>query len=190
MYIGQPSRSIQIRARPHSEFASPDNPNRVSPTPRTAKPASSADSAPRRQYHPFTVAEHGPILFFDGACDFCNASVRWVERHDRRRSLRFAPLQGATYASLDIPHKPRDLSSLVLVDRARLFVRSAATVRMLRLMGGVWWALGWTLWLVPLPLRDAAYRHIARRRHRLMAPQPTGAACAAPSEGLRARMLP
>lgn len=136
------------------------------------------------------MADQGPILFFDGTCGFCNASVRWVERHDRRRSLRFAPLQGSTYATLEAPGKPEDLSSLVLINQGRLFVRSAATVRMLRLMGGIWRALGAALWLVPLPIRDAAYRQIARRRHRLMTSPETGAACAAPSDGLRARMLP
>jgi hypothetical protein len=41
------------------------------------------------------VAESSPVLLYDGTCGFCAESVQLVLRHDRRRTLRFAALQGA-----------------------------------------------------------------------------------------------
>ena len=35
------------------------------------------------------------VLLYDGTCGFCADSVQLVLRHDRRRTLRFASLQGA-----------------------------------------------------------------------------------------------
>ena len=37
---------------------------------------------------------HGPVLLYDGDCGFCAESVQLVLRHERRRRVRFAPLQG------------------------------------------------------------------------------------------------
>ena len=37
-------------------------------------------------------------VLFDGECGFCDASVRWILRRDRRGRFRFGALQGATDA--------------------------------------------------------------------------------------------
>lgn len=128
-----------------------------------------------------------PILFFDGSCGFCTRSVQWVLRHDRRTTLRFAPLQGQTYAALDLPGKPTDMSSLVLLRDGVLFTRSSATVRMLPLLGGIWPLIGALLWLIPKPLRDWGYRLVARNRYRIAG---RADACALPTPDQSARMLP
>lgn len=128
-----------------------------------------------------------PILFYDGTCGFCNGTVQWVLRNDRRARLRFAPLQGSTYAALDVANKPTDLSTIVLVENDRLYTRTSATVRMLRAMGGVWSLLGSLLWLIPKPLRDLGYRLIARNRYRLAG---RVEACSLPTGPVAARMLP
>lgn len=128
-----------------------------------------------------------PILFFDGTCGFCTRSVQWVLRHDRQSALRFAPLQGQTYAALTIPGKPTDMSSLVLLRDGRLFTRSSATVRMLRLLGGIWPLIGALLWLIPKPIRDWGYRILARNRYKIAG---RADACALPTPDQSARMLP
>ena len=128
----------------------------------------------------------GPILFYDGDCGLCARSVQWILRHDRRGELRFAPLQGVTYAALDVAGKPGDLNSMVLWDGERLVVEGEAWARVLRAMGGWWGMWGCALGLLPRGLRDGAYRFIARRRHRLAAPP---GSCRTPSDSDRRRML-
>ena len=33
------------------------------------------------------------VVYYDGVCGLCNRTVRWLIRHDRKRILRYAPLQ-------------------------------------------------------------------------------------------------
>jgi predicted DCC family thiol-disulfide oxidoreductase YuxK len=107
-----------------------------------------------------------PILFYDGACGLCARSVQWCLDHDRRGRLRFAPLQGATYAALAVDEKPMELDTVVLFDAGRLHVRGDAALRILRHVGGGWAVLGAIGRIVPAFVRDGLYRFVARRRHR------------------------
>ncbi|MFO0828443.1 MAG: DCC1-like thiol-disulfide oxidoreductase family protein [Phycisphaerales bacterium] len=128
----------------------------------------------------------GPILFYDGSCGLCHAAVRWVLRHDRVGAIRFAPLQGATYAQLDVADKPTDLSTMVFLDDGALLTRGAAVVRFLKHMGGAWRPLGALMGLVPTALLDAGYRFVANRRVRWFG---TADTCALPSASERSRFL-
>ena len=111
-----------------------------------------------------SVAVSAPILFFDGSCGLCARSVAWCLAHDRRARLKYAPLQGATYAALALPDRPRDLDTVVLLEHGRLLVRSDAVLRVLVVVGGPWAVLGLLGHAVPRPLREWAYRYVARRR--------------------------
>lgn len=105
-----------------------------------------------------------PVLFFDGECGLCNRTVRWLMARDRRRVLRFAPLQGKL-AALKLPAFPAGFEegSVVLWDEAGVHYRSDATLRAVARLGGVWRAAGALLW-VPKMLRDRVYRWVARNR--------------------------
>jgi predicted DCC family thiol-disulfide oxidoreductase YuxK len=127
-----------------------------------------------------------PIVFFDGMCGLCNSSVDFVLRHDRLGRLKFAPLQGETAERL-LPTADREnLGSLVLWDDGQLFRRSSAVVRILWRLSPVWRVLGWLIWLIPLPLRNAGYRLVAALRYRLFGKKET---CRLPSPDERSRFL-
>ncbi|MDZ4772578.1 MAG: DCC1-like thiol-disulfide oxidoreductase family protein [Planctomycetota bacterium] len=127
-----------------------------------------------------------PILFYDGECGLCAKSVQWCLDHDVRAKLRFAPLQGPTYAKLALEAKPTDLATVVLYDEGRLHVRSDAVLRLLHHIGGGFGLLGSIGRVIPRFLRDAAYRFVATRRHSWF-----GAAdrCRLPTPGESARFL-
>lgn len=128
-----------------------------------------------------------PILFFDGECGLCDATVRWYLRHDRHGRLRFAPLQGATYVQLDSPVKPAALETLVFLDQDGLHQRSDAVLRSLAQLGGGWRLVAAIGWLVPRMLRDAGYRVLARHRRRWFGGVER---CQLPSATDRGRLLP
>jgi predicted DCC family thiol-disulfide oxidoreductase YuxK len=115
-----------------------------------------------------------------------------VLRRDRRGTLRFAPLAGA-YARGVAARYPAlaGADSMIWVEPAgaggpeRVFVRSAAALRVARYLGGAW-MLALAAWLVPRPLRDAAYDFVARHRHRLLG---ASDACVVPTPETRARFL-
>lgn len=135
---------------------------------------------------PIDVEAH-PILFFDGVCGLCNATVDWLLARDRQGVLRFAPLQGETAQRLLPKTDSQDLNSVVLFDESGLHRRSRAAVRTLRHLGGPYRLLSCLLWVIPAPLRELGYRTIAKLRYRLFGKKET---CRMPSPSERERFLP
>lgn len=136
------------------------------------------------------AAASGPVLLYDGACGFCSATVQLVLRRDRRGTLRFAALQGAYARGLVARHPElAGVDSLVWAEPSargeRVFVRSAAGLRLARYLAGPW-HLALAMWLLPRFLRDSAYDMVARHRHRLAGPADT---CFVPAPEARARFL-
>lgn len=108
-------------------------------------------------------------------------------KHDRHGRFRFASIQGATGQSLlaRAGLRPDGLQTLLLVDGERSWQHTAAILRVLDALG--WpWRLAWAGWIVPAPLRDAAYRLVARNRYRLFG---RSATCMAPPPDAAARFL-
>jgi predicted DCC family thiol-disulfide oxidoreductase YuxK len=110
-----------------------------------------------------------PVLLYDGGCGFCNATVRFVLRHDRVGTLRFAPLGGAFGARVLAAHPElASLDSAIWYEpgSARVLTRSAAALRVARYLGGAW-QVAEVFWIVPRPLRDLGYDFVAWIRHRV-----------------------
>ena len=135
---------------------------------------------------------NAPVLLYDGTCGFCAESVQLVLRNDRAGTLRFAALDSAYGRAVMARHPEiRDVDSVLYVEPAsdaapeRVFTHSSAALRVADYLGG-WWRLFSLTRLVPRPIRDAAYRLVARHRHRLSASRPQ---CVIPAERDRARFL-
>jgi len=107
-----------------------------------------------------------PVVLYDGACGLCDASVRFICRRDRKGTIRYAALQSDVgRALLERYRLPLDVSTVVLVDRGRAWVRSDAALKLCGLLPFPWPLLG-VGWVLPRPLRDAIYRFVARHRVR------------------------
>lgn len=126
-----------------------------------------------------------PIVYFDGVCGLCNGTVNFLMQRDRRGVLRFAPLQGQTARS-NLSEQHRDLNSIVFQHGERSWRHSAAIVRILWTLGGVWAVLGGCLWVIPKPIRDLGYLMIAKLRYRFFGKQET---CRMPRPEERGRVL-
>lgn len=145
-----------------------------------------ADSSARVERLPVDPAVH-PVLFFDGVCGLCDATVNWLLRRDRAGVLRFAPLQGDTAARVLPAADAQDLRSVVLVDGQGVHRRSAAAVRTLRHLGGRYRVLAHLLWLIPGPLRELCYKTVSKLRYRLFGKKDL---CRLPNPGENERFLP
>jgi predicted DCC family thiol-disulfide oxidoreductase YuxK len=110
-----------------------------------------------------------PVLLFDGDCGFCNASVRFILRHERQHDLLFASLQGDVGRALLDRYRIQQAGpgTAVLIQNGCPYLRSDASLRVLRLMGGKWRALGIAGMAIPKPLRDFAYNQVAKHRQSL-----------------------
>lgn len=128
-----------------------------------------------------------PILFFDGECGLCDASVNWFLTRDRRQILSFAPLQGKTAAKYLPSEAIESLESVVLFDKQGLHRRSSAIVRALGYLGGHYRLYSWLLWLIPKPIREVGYRVVARLRYRIFGKRES---CRMPTQEERGRIFP
>lgn len=133
-----------------------------------------------------------PVLLYDGLCGFCDWTVQFVLRRDRRGSMRFATLQGG-FAREVIARHPElaGVDSLILVERdpatgqERVSARSTGALRVAKYLGGAW-HLTQAFYLVPRFLRDWAYDVFARHRYRVFGRYDT---CPLPSPEDRERFL-
>ena len=134
-----------------------------------------------------TPSADSPILLFDGVCNFCAASVRFVIQRDPAGAFRFASLQSETARELLREHNldPDAMDSVVLIEGGHAWRESDAGLRVCRRL--VWpWRWLWPLRFVPRVLRDAVYRFIARNRYRWFGKSDT---CMVPTPEVRARFL-
>ncbi len=128
-----------------------------------------------------------PIILFDGVCNLCTASVRFVIERDSRKKFRFAPLQSPTAREL-LRARGRDpgtLESMLLVLDGRVHRKSTAALQIARRLDGLW-PLLYGLIAVPRPLRDALYDWIGRRRYRWFGRRES---CWTPQDDLADRFL-
>lgn len=135
-----------------------------------------------------STAEAGrPVILFDGVCNLCTGSVRFVIERDARRQFRFASLQSAVAQKLlgAQAHDGDRLESVVLVVGERTYRKSTAALLIARRLDGLWPVLAVFL-LVPRPLRDAVYGWIGKRRYRLFGKRD---ACWRPQPELAERFL-
>lgn len=113
------------------------------------------------------AGDTGVVVLFDGVCNLCTGSVRFLLRRDRRRRLRFAALQSPAGQALLRQHGlPGDLlETIVVLERGKARVRSDAALLLARRLP--WpWPLCAAFTLLPRPLRDALYGIVARHRYR------------------------
>lgn len=132
-------------------------------------------------------AATGPIVLFDGECNFCSGGVNFLIRHDKEGKFRFASLQSEAGKKLlaDRGLQNLPLSTSVLIDGDKVFMNSDGVLETARRMGGVF-ALAAGLLFVPRPLRDWAYGVFARNRYKIFGRAET---CMVPTPDVRRRFL-
>jgi predicted DCC family thiol-disulfide oxidoreductase YuxK len=108
------------------------------------------------------------IVVFDAQCLLCSRWVKFLLKFDRRGVFRFASIQGEAGQALlaEAGLRADGLQTLLLVDGKRTWQHTAAILRVLNALGWPWRA-AWLGWLLPAPIRDAAYRLVARNRYLL-----------------------
>lgn len=110
---------------------------------------------------------NNPVIFFDGVCNLCNASVQFVIRHDKKKIFRFASLQSNMGRKmLEENNLATDqFSSFILYENKTIYYASTGALKCVRHLGFPWSWL-YALIIVPRFLRDAVYSFIAKNRYR------------------------
>src|SRR6185436_12329071 len=112
-------------------------------------------------------AEHHATILFDGVCNFCNARINFVIRHDKHDYFRFAPLQSDIAKKILAEHNIDTFTtdSFFLVQNGKVYDRTSAALRIAKHLNDAW-KLCYGLLIIPPFIRDVVYRIIAKNRYR------------------------
>lgn len=124
-----------------------------------------------------------PVIVFDGHCRLCHWSVQFLLRHDRKRQFFFTTFDSSWSSERQL--KSDTPNSVLLVLNNRTYIESAAFLKIMGILGGLWSLLG-IFWAIPAPIRDMLYRLVARNRYRWFGKYDT---CPLPTPELQARLL-
>jgi predicted DCC family thiol-disulfide oxidoreductase YuxK len=130
------------------------------------------------------------IILFDGVCNLCSRSVRFVIARDPHAHFRFAALQSeaarriCAERSISMPTALEPDSIVVIADGKSLERSDAALAIAARLP--LPWSLLRIFRAIPRPLRDWLYRLVAKNRYRWFGRTD---ACMMPTPEIRARFI-
>ncbi len=126
-------------------------------------------------------------VLFDGVCNLCNASVTWIIDRDGKNQFKFASLQSEFGRKTIEKFKLEDdfMDTVLLIEDDKVFVRSDAALRILKLLGGIY-SLGVLFFIVPRFVRDFVYNIIAANRYKWFGKSDT---CRLPTPELKEKFL-
>jgi predicted DCC family thiol-disulfide oxidoreductase YuxK len=126
------------------------------------------------------------IIFFDGVCNLCNASVQVVLKNDNKAIYHFASLQSDFAAEFFETHGYTPVTQSIILYNGKSFYTKSAAV--LRVAGNLKFPFPLLLifHIVPDFLRDPVYSFIAKNRYRLFGKQES---CMIPQPQWKVRFL-
>lgn len=125
------------------------------------------------------------IVLFDGVCNFCNSSINFIIKRDKKGYFKFAPLQSEIAQKL-VGDKTKPMpESVILIKNGKTYDRSSAALRIAKKLDGLWPVL-YIFLILPKPLRDAVYNLIGRNRYKWFGKME---ACMIPTPEVRSRFL-
>jgi predicted DCC family thiol-disulfide oxidoreductase YuxK len=107
------------------------------------------------------------IVLFDGICNLCNASVRFITKHDKMNKIQFASLQSEMAKQL-LVNKAIDnkkIDSIIFITDEKIFFKSDAAIEIAKMLDGFPNYLKY-FQFIPRAIRDIVYDLIAKNRYR------------------------
>lgn len=127
-----------------------------------------------------------PVILFDGVCNLCSGSVRFILKRDKEKRFLFASLQSNYGQNLlkqfDLPAD--NFNSFILFQDGKIYSRSTAALKMFSQLKNWGWVKIFRV--VPTVIRDAVYSLIANNRYRWFGKKEE---CWLPTKDLKERFL-
>jgi predicted DCC family thiol-disulfide oxidoreductase YuxK len=128
-----------------------------------------------------------PVIFFDGVCNLCNASVQFIIKRDSKESFLFSSLQSDAAQAILLQNKLEnlDFDTIILLEDGIIYDKSTAILKILRKLSGLY-KLGYIFIVVPKFIRDFVYKIISKNRYKWFGKRDS---CMIPTEELKLRFL-
>ena len=106
------------------------------------------------------------IILFDGVCNMCVWSVRFIILRDKNDKFRLASIQSDIGEKIIKDHnidiKKND--SIVLISKSVIKYRSSAVLSILYHLKTIW-KIFLIFYIIPSPIRDLIYKFVAKTRY-------------------------
>lgn len=108
------------------------------------------------------------IILFDGHCNLCSSSVKFIIKHDHKQQFKFAALQSeigqAILTQIELTND--DTDSIILIKENQHYLKSTAALRIAKELNRPWSYFAIFL-IIPPRIRDAVYALVAKYRYRI-----------------------
>ena len=127
------------------------------------------------------------IILFDGVCNLCIGSVKFIIKNDTNDNFRLAAIQSPEGQKLikKFSINVEKIDSIVLIKKNKIKYRSSAALFVLRNLNTFWKFL-LIFYVIPIPIRDFFYRAIAKNRYSIFGKQDS---CLIPNEKYKSKFL-
>lgn len=105
------------------------------------------------------------IILFDGVCNFCDSSVQFIIKHDRKTYFQFASIQSEIGQKYVEEHQLHSIDSIIVIENNQAFTKSSAALKIAKQFSGLWKLL-LVVKIIPRPIRDKGYDFIAKNRYK------------------------
>ncbi|MBL0238064.1 MAG: DUF393 domain-containing protein [Saprospiraceae bacterium] len=109
------------------------------------------------------------VILYDGVCNYCDAIVQFLIRVDKKNVFKFAHITSQTGSKIlnkfGIDSNLHD--SFIYVKDQEYYMYSDGAGQVLLQLGGAYAVMGKILLAIPLTIRDAIYKWVARNRYKL-----------------------
>lgn len=132
--------------------------------------------------------ENHAVVLFDGVCNFCNNSINFIIRHDKRDYFRYAPLQSPLGQKMLGEHglDKKEITSVILFENGKLYTKTSAALRIAKKLNAGWPLFFYLFIWIPPFIRNVVYDIIARNRYRWWGKKDS---CMIPSPDVRKKFL-
>lgn len=128
-----------------------------------------------------------PILLFDGYCNFCNSTVQFILKHEKKHLIKFCALQSNIGKSLLQKYhiNPEKIDSIVFIEHDIAFVKSDAALRLSKHLKSIY-PMTYGFIIIPKIIRNWGYEYIAKNRYKWFGKSES---CYIPNEQEKQRFL-
>ncbi len=121
------------------------------------------------------------IIFFDGECSFCNSTIDFIWKKNKKRNLYYSSLQSdfaADFLKINEVEEIK-LDTIYFYSNGKVFSKTQAFVQVLNELSWPYRFIGKTLKVMPKAIANIAYDLVSSNRHAILAKKET---CRIPSE--------
>ena len=107
------------------------------------------------------------IIIFDGVCNFCNATVNFIMKYDKKSRFYFTANQSGEGQKIlqDFGIETTDVGTIYLYTAGKIYHKSTAALRIASFLQFPF-NLAYAFIIVPAFFRDAIYSFIAKNRYK------------------------